>query len=335
MALRIAAGLMLLAFLGTAQQAPQKQVKNQQEFDLYTAARNEQDPAKKLAAIDEWKAKFPDTELSEDRNLFYLSAYLGLENGALAPNATPTVSAAGEKAAHTVIENLDAIFAAAMKPATTKDADWATAQRGATIQSHWTLATVAMARKDNAAAESELHEVLTLAPTDSNVALLLSRVIIAQGKQDRYPEAIFQVARAASEAPAAQKESLDRQLQKMYEGYHGELAGHDQVKDAAAKSPLPQPGWTIQSVEELIAPETVNTMPRETIAAYRAQGKPELRMEAEIPGAAGIFADLQKLGINMAAVAEQLEKEGVKKFIEPFDKLQASIEERRVKLKAG
>ena len=41
------------------------------------------------------------------------------------------------------------------------------------------------------------------------------------------------------------------------------------------------------------------------------------------------------LGINMDAVAEQLESEGVKKFIEPFDKLQASIEERRIKLKAS
>ena len=37
-------------------------------------------------------------------------------------------------------------------------------------------------------------------------------------------------------------------------------------------------------VEEIIAPETVNTMPRETIAAYRTHGKPELRIEGEIAG---------------------------------------------------
>jgi transaldolase len=91
----------------------------------------------------------------------------------------------------------------------------------------------------------------------------------------------------------------------------------------------------VKYVEELIAPETVNTMPRETIAAYRTQGKPELRMKDEIPGAAGIFAGMQAVGINMATVADQLEKEGVKKFIEPFDKLQASIEERRIKAKAS
>jgi transaldolase len=91
----------------------------------------------------------------------------------------------------------------------------------------------------------------------------------------------------------------------------------------------------VKYVEELIAPLTVNTMPRETIAAYRTQGKPALRMKDEIPGAAAIFSGLQGLGINMATVADQLEKEGVKKFIEPFDKLQASIEERRIKLKAS
>jgi len=91
----------------------------------------------------------------------------------------------------------------------------------------------------------------------------------------------------------------------------------------------------VKYVEELIAPNTVNTMPRETIAAYRTMGKPEPRLQNEIAGAAKIFTGLQALGINMEAVAEQLEREGVKKFIEPFDKLQASIEERRVKLKAS
>ena len=100
----------------------------------------------------------------------------------------------------------------------------------------------------------------------------------------------------------------------------------------SAKDPTFSP---VKYVEELIAPDTVNTMPRETIAAYRTQGKPELRLESEIPGAAAIFAGLQALGINMDTVADQLEREGVKKFIEPFDKLQASIEERRIKLKAS
>jgi len=88
-------------------------------------------------------------------------------------------------------------------------------------------------------------------------------------------------------------------------------------------------------VEEIIAPDTVNTMPGETIKAYRSTGKPEPRLQAQIPGATQVFSSLKGLGIDMAAVADQLEREGVKKFIEPFDKLQAAIEERRIKLKAS
>jgi transaldolase len=91
----------------------------------------------------------------------------------------------------------------------------------------------------------------------------------------------------------------------------------------------------VKYVDEIIAPDTVNTMPGETIKAYRTMGKPEPRLKPQIPGAAQIFTRLESLGINMTAVAEQLEREGVKKFIEPFDKLQTSLEERRIKLKAS
>ena len=100
----------------------------------------------------------------------------------------------------------------------------------------------------------------------------------------------------------------------------------------SAKDPTYSP---TKYVEEIIAPDTVNTMPGETIKAYRSTGKPQPRLQPQIPGATQVFADLQGLGIDMAAVADQLEREGVKKFIEPFDKLQAAIEERRIKLKAS
>jgi transaldolase len=100
----------------------------------------------------------------------------------------------------------------------------------------------------------------------------------------------------------------------------------------SAKDPTYSP---VKYVEEIIAPETVNTMPRETINAYRTMGKPEPRLKAQIPQAARIFTGLKGLGIDMTVVAEQLEQEGVKKFIEPFDKLQASLEQRRIKAKAS
>jgi hypothetical protein len=251
MAQRMAVALMLFALPGLAQQATQKQVKNQQEFDLYTTARNEQDPVKKLAAAEAWKAAFPETDFHEDRNLFYLTSYLGLEGAAVKADAKPDAVAAGEKAAHTVIDGADAIFSAAFKPGSIKDEDWAAARRQAILQSHGTLAMISMAKKDYAVTEAETRAILAILPADSSSALMLSRAIVAGGKQERYPEAIYQVARAAGEVPEPMKKTLEGQLSRMYEGYHGDLKGLDQVKELAVKSAVPPDGWTIQSVTEI------------------------------------------------------------------------------------
>jgi transaldolase len=85
----------------------------------------------------------------------------------------------------------------------------------------------------------------------------------------------------------------------------------------------------IKYVEELIAPETVNTAPLETINAYRASGKPQLSLQRHLANSDRIRDGLNKLGIDLADVAVELEKEAVVKFIEPFDKLQGWLEERR------
>lgn len=85
----------------------------------------------------------------------------------------------------------------------------------------------------------------------------------------------------------------------------------------------------VKYVEALIGPDTVNTLPPETLNAYRKHGDPALRLEQELAQASDVPASLAGLGIDLEAVAQQLEEEGVKKFIEPFDKLLASLEQRR------
>ena len=85
----------------------------------------------------------------------------------------------------------------------------------------------------------------------------------------------------------------------------------------------------VKYVDELIAPATVNTAPLETINAYRQSGKPELRLKSHIAASSGIRNGLNKLGIDLEEVAQQLEQEAVRKFVEPFDKLQGWLEERR------
>jgi transaldolase len=84
-------------------------------------------------------------------------------------------------------------------------------------------------------------------------------------------------------------------------------------------------------VEELIAPDTVNTAPLETINIYRQKGQPQLRLQQHLASSSDIRSGLERLGIDMTEVAQQLETEAVRKFIEPFDKLQGWLEERRGK----
>ena len=82
-------------------------------------------------------------------------------------------------------------------------------------------------------------------------------------------------------------------------------------------------------VEPLIGPDTVNTMPMETVDAYRDHGKPASRIREGTADAARKLAQLKEVGVDLAAATQQLEDEGVKKFIDPFDKLLASIEAKR------
>lgn len=78
----------------------------------------------------------------------------------------------------------------------------------------------------------------------------------------------------------------------------------------------------VMYVEPLIGRDTVNTMPDATIAAFRDHGKvrPDTVEEA-VAEAQQVMDDLAKLGIDFDAVTAQLEKEGVQKFIEPYDAL--------------
>jgi len=85
----------------------------------------------------------------------------------------------------------------------------------------------------------------------------------------------------------------------------------------------------IKYVEELIGPNTVNTAPLETINAYRATGKPQLTLKNHIADSKRVRDGLNKLGIDLEEVARELEQEAVKKFVEPFDKLQGWLEERK------
>ncbi len=82
----------------------------------------------------------------------------------------------------------------------------------------------------------------------------------------------------------------------------------------------------VKYIEALIGPDTVTTIPIETLNAYRDHGKPGARLE-RCPEQAGLLLkQLPGLGVNIDRVARQLEDEGVDKFNKPFDKIMEILE---------
>lgn len=78
-------------------------------------------------------------------------------------------------------------------------------------------------------------------------------------------------------------------------------------------------------VEPLIGRDTVNTLTPETLAAYRDHGDPAARLEDGIEAACALPTALRTLGIDLDEIACQLEEEGIRKFVEPYDKLLATL----------
>ena len=81
-------------------------------------------------------------------------------------------------------------------------------------------------------------------------------------------------------------------------------------------------------VEELIGPDTVNTIPPSTFEAFRDHGKPRPSLESDLEGAHDTMETLESVGISMKQVTDDLVTQAVKLFAEPFDKLLNAVDAR-------
>jgi transaldolase / glucose-6-phosphate isomerase len=95
------------------------------------------------------------------------------------------------------------------------------------------------------------------------------------------------------------------------------------------------PGYSdILYVEELIGPDTVDTIPPATYDAFRDHGKPRASLEENVGAARKMMSDLPRVGISMKAVTDQLTEDGVKLFEDAFDKLLAAVD-KQAKIAVG
>src|SRR5215471_5789318 len=85
----------------------------------------------------------------------------------------------------------------------------------------------------------------------------------------------------------------------------------------------------VMYVENLIGPDTVDTVPPATIDAFRDHGQVARTLDTELAAADKTMADLEKAGISMKAVTDQLLDEAIKLFDDAFDKLIAAVEQKK------
>lgn len=263
----------------------EKKVKDQGEYDIFTAAGKETDPNKQLQILQQWKEKYPDSDFKQERadtvamaydklkkypdeikaiqdalainpkDLTALQLLAKIAGGVLAiPNPTADQLSVGDQASSLLLSNLDNFFDASVKPDKVSAADWGKAKSDTELLAHTVQGYVKWKQKDNAAAETAFRKVLSVDGEKSQVAMWLASVLYTEKK---ISEALFEYARAASYTGTGALDPKSRQtygdfLKKAYEGYHGkDDTGLDQLKQQATAAALPPDGFHIDSVIEI------------------------------------------------------------------------------------
>jgi transaldolase len=121
-----------------------------------------------------------------------------------------------------------------------------------------------------------------------------------------------------------------------YEAFEQTFTGERYQKLAAKGARRQRPLWASTStkdpaypalyyVEALVAADSVDTMPPETFATYRKEGRPQIRIREDLDGARSAFREMAALAIDPAGVSTTLENEGVKKFVDSFEGLLKAV----------
>jgi transaldolase/glucose-6-phosphate isomerase len=124
-----------------------------------------------------------------------------------------------------------------------------------------------------------------------------------------------------------------RRYQRLFSGTRWELLrakGARTQRLLWASTGTKNPAYSdVLYVEELIAPETVNTMPPATMDAFRDHGKVRVSLEEDVAGAEHIIATLGRFDISLEKITEELVEDGVRLFADAFDKLLGALARKR------
>ncbi|HEX8706953.1 MAG TPA: bifunctional transaldolase/phosoglucose isomerase, partial [Pyrinomonadaceae bacterium] len=129
---------------------------------------------------------------------------------------------------------------------------------------------------------------------------------------------------------------------KFREIFHGQRFAALKAQGAQVQRPLwastgtKNPKYSdILYIENLIGPETVNTVPPQTYTAFRDHGRVAPTLEANLDESRAVIAKLAEIGIDLQKVTEKLQHDGLEAFVGSFDTLVQSIEAKRSSLISG
>lgn len=174
----------------------------------------------------------------------------------------------------------------------------------------------------------------------SVASFFLSRIDVLVDKV--FEEEIQKQTADTAEAVRAKGQVAIASAKRAHEIYN-RVFGSDRFKRLEAKGAKKQrllwaststknPSYSdVKYVEALIGPETVNTVPLETLNAYRDHGDPSARLETGVDTAHRVLEHLPSLGVDIDEVTEQLENQGVKKFADAYATLIKALKDKREK----
>ena len=176
-----------------------------------------------------------------------------------------------------------------------------------------------------------------LAPVASVASFFISRV---DTEVDKRLDAI-----GSPEALALRGKAAVAQGKLAYQLFTKTFSGARWEALAARGAKVQRPLWASTStknpaypdtlyVDELIGPDTVNTLPDATIEAFADHGTLARRVDADVDAAEAVWKDLAAVGVDMDDVAATLESEGVSSFQKSFDELLDALGQKASELRA-
>jgi tetratricopeptide (TPR) repeat protein len=242
------------------------------EYDLVLTIRAEATPQKRLTLLDQWKVKYPQSELRQVRRELYLAAYQELSDnnhmldvakemvteqpdnfvGAYwctllipgAKNPTAELWALGQKAAARLMSGT--------RPEAVPEAEWAKQKDSAELLGRRLKAWILWQSGDYPAAETEFQTYLSKNPNNAEMTAWYGMSLAAEKQPEKTSLALWQLARAASikndqALPEATRRQVGELADRMYASFHGDAEGLEQMRTMAASSAAPPADFKIET----------------------------------------------------------------------------------------